>query len=51
MVISTTDGHEADAMPVAKKADGFVHPGEARGFNPQPDPPVEASQRTAAPRS
>ncbi|WP_332686527.1 hypothetical protein [Devosia sp.] len=51
MVISTSDGHEADPLPVPKKAAGFVHPGEARGFNPQPDPPVEASQRTAAPRS
>jgi hypothetical protein len=42
MVISTTDGHEGGPMPAARKADRLLHPGEARGFNPQPDPPVEA---------
>jgi hypothetical protein len=51
MVISTSDGYEADPVPVGKKAAGFVHPGEARGFNPQPDPPVDASQCTTATRS
>lgn len=47
MVISTTDGHQAGPTPIAKKAEGLVHPGEARGFNPQPDPPAEvpAEQR------
>jgi hypothetical protein len=37
MVLSTTDGHSAEL--IAQKAADFVHPGEARGFNPQPDPP------------
>lgn len=41
MVVSTTDGHESGSLPIAKKSEGLVLPGEARGFNPQPDPPVE----------
>lgn len=39
MVISTSDGHRAELTAAQKAAAGFVHPGEARGFNPQPDPP------------
>lgn len=48
MVISTTDGYGADLLPAVKAGNGFVHPGDAKGFNPQPDPPRET---TTAPQS
>lgn len=39
MVLSTSDGFSAEPVPAAGTAKGFVHPGDIRGFNPQPDPP------------
>ena len=42
MVMSTSDGYGADLLPAVKATNGFVHPGDAKGFNPQPDPPREA---------
>jgi hypothetical protein len=42
MVMSTSDGFGAELLP-AKSGNGFVHPGDAKGFNPQPDPPREIS--------
>lgn len=41
MVMSTTDTNAAEPLPAVKASNGFVHPGAARGFNPQPDPPRE----------
>lgn len=41
MVMSTSDGYSAELLPAANQANGFVHPGDIRGFNPQPDPPRE----------
>jgi hypothetical protein len=38
MVLSTTDGHAAELQP-ANQSKGFAHPGDIKGFNPQPDPP------------
>lgn len=38
MVLSTTDGHAAELVP-ANQSKGIAHPGETKGFNPQPDPP------------
>lgn len=40
MVMSTSDGYSAE-LPAVNPTNGFVHPGDARGFNPQPDPPRE----------
>ncbi len=51
MVMSTNDGHGAELLPAAKASNGFVHPGDAKGFNPQPDPPKalgDGSVRPAA---
>lgn len=42
MVLSTSDGYGAELLP-ASQAKGFVHPGDIKGFNPQPDPPREVS--------
>ncbi|KQX40490.1 hypothetical protein ASD04_07690 [Devosia sp. Root436] len=42
MAMSTGDGHSAELLPAVTLANGFVHPGDIRGFNPQPDPPYEA---------
>jgi hypothetical protein len=39
MVMSTSDGYSAELLPAANQTNGFVHPGDTRGFNPQPDPP------------
>ena len=41
MVMSTGNGHSAELLPAAGQAKGFAHPGDIRGFNPQPDPPRE----------
>lgn len=41
MVMSTSDGHGAELLPTVNQGTGFVHPGDARDFNPQPDPPRE----------
>lgn len=41
MVMSTSDGYGAELLPAVKVTNGFVHPGDAKGFNPQPDPPRE----------
>lgn len=41
MVMSTGDGYGAELLPDAKATNGFVYPGDIRGFNPQPDPPRE----------
>lgn len=41
MVISTGNGNGAELLPAVGQAKGFVHPGDIRGFNPQPDPPRE----------
>lgn len=38
MVVATSDSFGAEITAV-KPGAGFVHPGEAKGFNPQPDPP------------
>lgn len=38
MVLSTGDGRAAELVP-ANQSKGFSHPGETKGFNPQPDPP------------
>ncbi|QQR37149.1 hypothetical protein JI749_05925 [Devosia oryziradicis] len=46
MVMSTTDGHTAE-LPVASQAKGFAHPGDTKGFNPQPDPPRDLRANTA----
>ncbi|MGB3336592.1 MAG: hypothetical protein WBA73_05375 [Devosia sp.] len=43
MVMSTSDGHSAELLPEVNQTNGFVHPGDVRGFNPQPDPPHENS--------
>jgi hypothetical protein len=40
MVVATSDSRGAEVI-AEKSAAGFVHPGEAKGFNPQPDPPRE----------
>lgn len=40
MVLSTSDGHAAELLP-ANQSKGLTHPGDTRGFNPQPDPPRE----------
>ena len=40
MVLSTGDGFGGE-LPTAKATNGFTRPGDARGFNPQPDPPRE----------
>ena len=40
MVLSTGDRFGAE-LPTAKASNGFVHPGDIKGFNPQPDPPRE----------
>lgn len=42
MVVATTDSRAAEIIAV-KPGTSFVHPGEAKGFNPQPDPPREIS--------
>lgn len=42
MVLSTGDGYGAELLP-ADQTNGFVHPGDIKGFNPQPDPPREIS--------
>lgn len=47
MVLSTTDGHAADLLP-ASQSKGFSHPGETKGFNPQPDPPRDIRNASAA---
>ena len=41
MVMSTSDGHSAEVLPAVNQTNGFAHPGDIRGFNPQPDPPRE----------
>ena len=41
MVISTSDSYGAELLPAVNQAKGFVHPGDIKGFNPQPDPPRE----------
>lgn len=38
MVVATSDSRGAEVV-ANKSPAGFVHPGEAKGFNPQPDPP------------
>jgi hypothetical protein len=38
MVVATSDSRGAEVI-AEKPTTGFVHPGEAKGFNPQPDPP------------
>lgn len=43
MVLSTSDGHSAELLPAVNPSNGFVHPGDVRGFNPQPDPPRKIS--------
>jgi hypothetical protein len=40
MVVATSDARGAEVI-AEKSAAGFVHPGETKGFNPQPDPPRE----------
>ena len=40
IVMSTGNSHGAELLP-AVQSKGFVHPGDIRGFNPQPDPPRE----------
>jgi len=40
MVMSTSDGYSAEPAEM-EQADGLVHPGHIRSFNPQPDPPRE----------
>ena len=42
IVMSTTDVHSAELLPAVKQTNSFVHPGDIKGFNPQPDPPREA---------
>ena len=51
MVLSTGDGFGAE-LPTVKASNGFIHPGDTKGFNPQPDPPREVrtiESRTDAP--
>jgi hypothetical protein len=48
MVLSTGDGFGAELPPV-KAGNGFIHPGDSKGFNPQPDPPREV--RAIEPRA
>ena len=48
MVMSTSDGYGAELLPAAEAGKGFVHPGDLRGFTPQPDPPREAPQSDLA---
>lgn len=43
MVMSTGDGFSAELLPAVDQTNGFIHPGDIRGFNPQPDPPRELS--------
>lgn len=40
MVVATNDSYGAEITALKSAAD-FVHPGETKGFNPQPDPPRE----------
>ena len=47
MVLSTSDGHAAELQP-ANQSKGFAHPGETKGFNPQPDPPRDIRSASAA---
>lgn len=39
MALSTGDSRAAGTQPAVPLSNGFVHPGEMKGFNPQPDPP------------
>lgn len=39
MAAATSDA--APVKPAAEQARNVVHPGDIRGFNPQPDPPRE----------
>ena len=41
MVMSTGNGQSAELLPAVNQAKGVTHPGDIRGFNPQPDPPRE----------
>ena len=41
LMVLSTDGYGADLLPAVSQAKGFAHPGDIRGFNPQPDPPRE----------
>lgn len=49
MVMSTSDSPGAELLPAVNQTNGFVHPGDARGFNPQPDPPREIGALVAQP--
>ena len=48
MVVATSDSRGAEVIAV-KPATGFVHPGETKGFNPQPDPPREIGSSASQP--
>lgn len=42
LMVVATDSRAAEIIAV-KPGASYVHPGEAKGFNPQPDPPREIS--------
>ena len=48
MVVATGDSYGAEIIAV-KPGTGFVHPGETKGFNPQPDPPREIGSSVSQP--
>ena len=49
MVMSTSDGYGAEPLSEVNQTNGFVHPGDIRGFNPQPDPPKTLEDSSVRP--
>lgn len=46
MVVATSDSYGAEIIAIKP---AYIHPGEAKGFNPQPDPPREISGDVSQP--